>query len=250
MLYQNGKTEFQIFCTKNQQKIKDLDIKRLLFNCVKSWVAINYLENKVRETAFMHRQLLPNMCDSVIKALESNAIRTSDRTLAFHNCLIDFNTGDVHNRQLRLDFITYRRFCWINLCSPEVLLEIDRRIPQWIEEGKELEREFDKQEKIKQINENSVKVLVKNKMHGLGCEYRLDDKDQPYYQQSKKPKEYVLAVKLQKGRKLVVTIPTGNLDRVRKILDSIEASINAINSVPMNHRIKLQNVGREDWTKE
>jgi hypothetical protein len=59
-----------------------------------------------------------------------------------------------------------------------------------------------------------------------------------------------LEVKLQKGRKLVVTIPSNNLNRVRKTLDSLEASINAINSVPMNHRIKFQFVGNEAWMKE
>ncbi|MBR5958456.1 MAG: hypothetical protein IKZ99_08840 [Salinivirgaceae bacterium] len=246
--------EFQTFCTKNQQKIKDLDTKRLLFGSNISNVAINYAVSKVRETAFMHRRLLPNMCESVYKALENKAIKKKERTLIFQNCRIDFGTDEaIQIGKLKVYFTNYSGFCGIDLCSPEVLLEIDRNILQWIYEGKELEREFDKREKIKQINENSTKVLVKNKMRELGCEYRLADKDKGqsyYYKQSEKPKEYELAIKLQKGRKLVVTIPTANLDRVRKILDSLSASINAINSVPMNHRIKFQFAGNEAWLKE
>ena len=243
--------EFYIFCTKNQQKIKDLDTKRLLFGSNISNVAINYAVNKVRETAFMHRRLLPNMCESVYKALENKAIKKKARTLIFQNCRIDFGTDEaIQIGKLKLDFTNYSGFCGIDLCSPEVLLEIDRNILQWIYEGKELEREFAKQEKIQQINTVSVNVLVKNKMHDLDCEYKLNQKDEDwYYQRTKKPKEYILEVKLQKGRKLVVTIPTANLDRVRKILDSLSASINAINSVPMNHRIKFQFAGNEAWLK-
>ena len=125
--------------------------------------------------------------------------------------------------------------CLIGLCSPEVLLEIDSKIPQWIEEGN---REFDKQEKIQQINENTVKVLVKNKMRKMDCEYIFHPKKQnDCYQILKMPNEYVLTVKLQKDRKLIVILPSDNLDRVRKILDSLEASTNAINSVPGEYRV-------------
>ena len=88
-------------------------------------------------------------------------------------------------------------------------------------------------------------------MHGLGCEYRLDDKDQPYYQQSKKPKEYVLAVKLQKGRELAITIPSEKIEKVKNLLDSLSTYINAINNVPANVRIHYHKVGGgEQWIVE
>ena len=234
-------SEFCGFYTENQYRIDELEKKRLISSSSKQTVVKEYLKRKAYAVAITNRRLLPYMNDSVVDAL------IKDKK-GLHNYKFSFNCdGDM-----RLDF-NFGGCCWIGLCSPEVLHEIDRRIPQWIEEGKELEREFDKREKIKQINENSTKMLVKNKMRELGCEYRFADKDKGqsyYYKQSEKPKEYELTIKLQKGRKLVVTIPSDNFDRVRKILDSLEASINAINSVPMNHRIKSQSVGNEAWLKE
>ena len=242
-------TEFRTLCAENQRKIDKLARKQLIDESSKQNVVENYLKYKVIDTAIMNRRLLPVMYDSVIGALKNVGKSEYERLLDGYK--IDFSRVFDRPSRIILDFNIGHNFC-IGLYSPEVLLEIDRRIPQWIEEGKELEREFDKREKIKQINENSTKVLVKNKMRELGCEYRFADKDkgQSYYKQSEKPKEYELAIKLQKGRKLVVTIPTANLDRVRKILDSLSASINAINSVPMNHRIKFQFVGNEAWLKE
>ena len=233
-------SEFRNFYTENQQKINELESRRLISSSNKLNVVKEYLQRKAFDTAIMNRRLLPYMNDSVVDAL------IKDKK-GLQNYKFSFCGG--RDGDMRLDF-NVGGSCLIGLCSAEVLLEIDRRIPQWIEEGKELEREFDKREKIQQINENTIKVLVKNKMHELNFEYRLNQKEQYHYQQSAKPIEYVLEVKLQKGRKLVVTIPPDNIDRVRKILDSIETSINAINSVPMNHRIKFQSVGREDWTKE
>ena len=240
-------TEFRLFCTENQQTIENCEKKRLAEHSGKMRVLSDYLECMVMNTALMYRQLLPHMCESVVNALKKHEIESIFSTLQFNYCKFDFKTNVTEN--VRLDF-NHGRSCYVGLHSADFYLEIDRRIPQWIEEGKELEREFDKREKIQQINENTIKVLVKNKMHELNFEYRLNQKEQYHYQQSAKPIEYVLEVKLQKGRKLVVTIPPDNIDRVRKILDSIETSINAINSVPMNHRIKFQNVGNEAWTKE
>ena len=243
-------TEFRTLCAENQRKIDKLARKQLIDESSKQNVVENYLKFKVIDTTIMNRKLLPIMYKSVVGALKNVGKSEYERLLDGYK--IDFSRVFDRPSRIILDFNIGHNFC-IGLYSPEILLEIDRRIPQWIEEGKELEREFDKREKIKQINENSTKVLVKNKMRELGCEYRFADKDKGqsyYYKQSEKPKEYELAIKLQKGRKLVVTIPSANLDRVRKILDSLSASINAINSVPMNHRIKSQRVGNEVWLKE
>ena len=247
-------TEFQAFCTDNQQKINDFEKKRLMQRYDKQRITKEYLLSRINDALCMHRMLLPNMWDSVRKTLKDNYALAKGSCYLLNNISIKYNRDDYFDPSSKLE-ISVRNFentsCNTKLYPAEVYLEIDRQIPQWIEEGKELEREFDKQEKIKQINENSTKVLVKNKMRELGCEYKFNPKEQDYrYQQSKKPIEYVLEVKLQKGRKLVVTIPSNNLNRVRKTLDSLEASINAINSVPMNHRIKFQFVGNEAWTKE
>ena len=240
-------TEFRTLCAENQRKIDKLARKQLIDESSKQNVVENYLKFKVIDTAIMNRRLLPVMYDSVIGALKNVGKSEYERLLDGYK--IDFSRVFDRPSRIILDFNIGHNFC-IGLYSPEILLEIDRRIPQWIEEGKELEREFDKREKIKQINENSTKVLVKSKMHELGCEYRLDDKGQTYYIQSKKPKEYVLTVKLQKGRKLVVNIQSNNPNKVRNLLDSLSAYIETVNNIPMNVRIQSQSVGREKWTKE
>ena len=247
-------TEFRTFYNDNRQKINDFEIKRLTERYDKQRIAREYLLSRINDALCMHRALLPNMWESVRKSLKDKFALSKGPCYLLDNISIKFGRNDYLDPSGKLE-IYVRNFenasCNTKLYPAEVYLEIDRQIPQWIGEGKELEREFDKQEKIKQINENSTKVLVKNKMYELGCEYKFNQKEQDYrYQQSKKPIEYVLEVKLQKGRKLVVTIPSNNLNRVRKTLDSLEASINAINSVPMNHRIKFQFVGNEAWTKE
>ena len=232
--------EFRTLCAENQQRIDELEKNQLISNSSRQTVVKDYLELKVADTAIINRQLLPVMYDSVADALKNERETECQRVL--DNCKINFNRvfemrGDTIRLCVRLWF-NYGGNCLIGLCSPEVLLEIDRKIPQWIEEGKELYREFDKQEKIEQINDNTVKVLVKNKMRKMDCEYIFHQKEQnDCYQILKKPNEYVLTVKLQKNRKISVTIPSDNLDRVRKILDTLEASINAINSVPGEYQI-------------
>lgn len=232
--------EFRTFCVENQQRIDELEKNRLISNSSRQTVVENYLELKVVDTAIINRQLLPVMYDSVADALKNEREMECQRVL--DNCKIDFNRVfemrcDAISLCIRLWFNNGGN-CLIGLCFPEVLLEIDSKIPQWIEEGKELYREFDKQEKIQQINENTVKVLVKNKMRKMDCEYNFHPKKQnDCYQILKMPNEYVLTVKLQKDRKLIVNLPSDNLDRVRKILDTLEAPINAINSVPGEYRV-------------
>ena len=106
----------------------------------------------------------------------------------------------------------------------ETILEIDRSIPQWIEEAKVLQHELEKQKKTKQIGENSITALVKSRMRELSCEYQFGSG--------------LLEIKLQYDRKLVVRLPYANLDKAKRILNSLSLHIAALNSIPDEYLIK------------
>lgn len=104
----------------------------------------------------------------------------------------------------------------------ETIREIDRSVPQWIEEAKALQHELDKRQKIKQINKNTTATLVKNRMCELGFEYQLKGRS--------------LEVKLLYGRKLVVRLPD-NPATVERLLGRLPQYVEAVNSVPDEYRV-------------
>ena len=104
----------------------------------------------------------------------------------------------------------------------ETIREIDRSIPQWIEEAKTIQHELDKRQKIKQINKNSTATLVKNRMRELGFEYQLNGR--------------TLEVKLLFDRKLVVRLPD-NTAAVERMMGRLPQYADAVNSVPSEYRI-------------
>ena len=108
--------------------------------------------------------------------------------------------------------------------SVDAIFEIDRNIPQWIEEAKPIQHELQKQHKTKQIGENSIAALVKSRMRELGCEYQFDGG--------------LLEIKLQYDRKLVARLPYSNLTKAKRILNCLPQHIAAINSVPDEYLIK------------
>lgn len=105
----------------------------------------------------------------------------------------------------------------------ETIREIDRSVPQWIEEAKALQHELDKRQKIKQINKNTTATLVKNRMCELGFEYQLKGRS--------------LEVKLLYGRKLVVRLPD-NPATVERLLGRLPQYVEAVNSVPDEYRVR------------
>ncbi|MBO7494942.1 MAG: hypothetical protein J6T98_00195 [Salinivirgaceae bacterium] len=244
--------EFRAFLIRNKEKIEKYQEECLLEGCDKTDIAKKYLQIKISDTVFLHRKLLPEKQESVLKALNDNGMRCKNTRYFLQN--ISFKIEDwylLQSPEFRLEITANKTNVSVGLYSAEVILEIDRNIPQWVAEGKELEKEFAKSEKIKQINENSAKALVISKMHELGCEYKLNAKAQEYnYWKRNKPKELVLEIKLQKNRKLVINIQSNNPNKVRNLLDSLSAYIEAVNNIPMNVKIQFQSVGNEEWLKE
>ena len=243
--------EFRAFYIRNKEKIEKYQEECLLEGCDKTDIAKKYLQIKIGDTVFLHRKLLPEMEESVLKALSDNGMRRKNVRYFLQN--ISFTIEDwylMQNPEIRLEISANKTNITVGLYSAEVILEIDRNIPQWVAEGKELEQELAKREKIKQINENSVKALVISKMHELGCEYKLNAKEQEYnFWKRNKSKTLVLEVKLQKNRKLVVNIVSDNPNKAIKLLDSLSAYIEAVNNIPMNVRIQFQSVGNEEWMR-
>ena len=104
----------------------------------------------------------------------------------------------------------------------ETIREIDRNVPQWIEEAKALQHELDKRQKIKQINKNSTATLAKHRMHELGFEYQLNGQ--------------TLEIKLLHDRKFVVRLPD-NPAAVERMMGRLPQYAEAVNSVPSEYRI-------------
>ena len=252
--------DFRAFRDANKERINELEKKRLVNKYDKRNIVGEYLDSKISDLQLLQMPLKPDRRNEVLVALarqgvqvyETNIPLSTDVYFSLRNITIDYHSDNYHDReQWKLTVKAMARWFKIDLYPASVYLEIDRQIPQWIEEGRELQREFDKLEKIEQINANSIKVLVKNKMRELGCEYRFNEKKAEPYQKPKKAKEYLLEVKLQKGRELAITIPSDKIEKVKKLLDSLSTYIDAINNVPANVRIHYHKVGGgEQWIVE
>ena len=105
----------------------------------------------------------------------------------------------------------------------ETIREIDRSIPQWIEEAKTIQHKLRKLYKIKQISECTAIALAKKQMRELGCEYQL--------------KKNLLEIKLLYNRKFSIPLPITNVDALKRTLARIPQCVEAVNSVPGEYRI-------------
>ena len=254
------KDDFRAFYKANKERINELEKKRLVNNYGKRDIEVKYLESKISDFQLWQMPLKSDHRNEVLAALARQGVKvyetenpsSTDVCCDMQNLKIQFHYDDFPKREISMLTVSAMHLWPIhNLYPANVYLEIDRNIPQWIEEGRELKREFDKIEKIEQITANSIKVLVKNKMRELGCEYRFNEKKAEPFQKPKKTKDYLLEVKLQKSRELAITIPSAKIEKVKTLLDSLSTYIDAINNVPANVRIHYHKVGGgEQWIVE
>ena len=244
--------EFQWLCSRNKVQIELLERERLLATSVKTSIVENYLKSRISDKLLATRALIPNMFDSEYNEFEKYCQGNETDSNMLKHILIENNSILMENGSYSKELLLYstqsQNVYRISMMpyKSEILVEIDNSIPQWLDEAQPLLREFDKREKIEQLNTNSVKVLIKNKMRELGWEYK-------FYWNARsweKPKEVVLEVKLQKNRKMVLKIAADNLDKAKKALEPLATYAAAINSVPMNCRIRNCQVGGEEWNKE
>ena len=252
-------TEFRAFCTENQEyidKIEKLRLSEELRINNNYSIAKGYLRGKICDYACMHRKLMPYMSDAVLNSLANSGMRCNGTKCSMTNTTIDIISHQDIDRfgrfcsEVSFDLSAYGTKCSIGLYSAEVLLEIDRLIPQWADDAKKMAIEIQKQKKIEEISKNTTKVLIKNKLHTTGYKYQIFEKEKKYTtvkESLKFPKELILEVKLQRNRKIEVNIPFNSFDKANNILDALPAHIDSINSVPMKYRIKNQMVRGENW---
>lgn len=209
--------EFKTVCRENYRQVE----KILLEKCEPVRAVNRYLELKI--------ELMQVLCNGEqgataydLKALGLPVEKKDDSTyFDCKNITIEMN-GLWKDIEMRFVIDDYT--IWLHLALPiKTILEIDRSIPQWIEEAKVLQHELEKQKKTKQIGENAVTVLAKKLMRESGYEYQLD--------------EGLLEIKLLHDRKLVASLPS-KLAKAKLKLSRIPQSVAAINSVPEEYEIK------------
>ncbi len=251
--------DIKAFSEANKVQINELEKKRLVNKYDKRNIEGEYIDSKISDLQFLQMPLKSDHRNEVLVALARQGVQvyeiqiplSTDVYFSLRNITIEYHSDDYHSReQWKLTVKSMARWFKTDLYPANVYLEIDRQIPQWLDEAKTLLREFDKREKIERLNASSVKALVKNKMQELGCEYRFNEKKVEPFQKPKKTKDYLLEVKLQKGRELSITIPSEKIEKVKTLLDSLPTYIDAINNVPANVRIHYHKVGGEQWIVE
>ena len=152
-------------------------------------------------------------------------------TISKHNGQTFFVVGQYQNIRLHFDNTT--------LLTQDLLRQIDTLLPMWESEYKDLMLTVQKQKKTEIIAQNTIRILVKQRMKEMGWEYRL----------STERDNLLLMVKLQKKRILKVTLPADNMERVKRRLDELAEFVQHLNDMPMYFRIAYQSNGMR-WEKE
>ena len=209
--------EYKTVCRENVRQIESVMFDKFE---PKSNVLKRYLDYKI----YLMQALCRGEQGATANDLEAQGLqvkkRERDYVASCKNLTIEMNEKN-DGMWFKIDDYSY----YLTHTLPvKAILEIDRSFPQWIEEANALQHELQKQHKTKQIGGNTVVVLAKIRMRELDCEYQLN-KD-------------LLEIKLLHDRKLVVRLPYANLDRAKRILNSLSQHIAALNSVPEEYEIR------------
>jgi len=120
----------------------------------------------------------------------------------------------------------------------ELLEQIDKIMPAWIEELHQWNREYEKLEKEKCLSKISITELIKQKMKQFGYEYSIVTNKQ----------SISLYVRLEKARMFKLSLPYRSMEIVRKRLDMIAEAVKAINNI--HNAFRITNDEKSiDWKK-
>ena len=108
-----------------------------------------------------------------------------------------------------------------------LLQKIDALVPQWIEEQMWWGLELEKQKKVIELSQLSIKTLIRQKMKVLGYEYKI----------KKNEKSISLFIKLEKSRMLKLSLPDLAINTISRRIDMIEDAVKAINNIHDYFRI-------------
>ena len=211
------KAEFKELCRENYRQVENILNKKIELSH-----AVNmYLENKIELMQVLYDGEQVATADDLKAQGLPVEKRDGGNVVCCRNMTIE--TEIWGHTAMRLKSSDYEIIA-PNGLSVDAIFEIDRNIPQWIEEAKPIQHELQKQHKTKQIGENSIAALVKSRMRELGCEYQFDGG--------------LLEIKLQYDRKLAVRLPYSNLTKAKRILNCLTQHIAAVNSIPDEYLIK------------
>ena len=244
------KAEFKELCSQYSSELQNIEQKRLeeVAQHFPSAFISTYLQDKANDLLLLNRRT-PDYAERLLHRVVDASGKPFDWEKK------DFNVQyKLPNMQLMIQKGNYWPFLQatgfsnggtLNFrdrdISLETLQELDRQLPIWMEEAKTILFDLQKKEKAEQIGRNVMRALVKQKMRELKMEYQIEeDCDKG---------NLVLALKLEKRRMLKLTLRFGNIDSMKRQLDSVAEIVNALNNVPMNYRIYFQNDNMR-WQKE
>ena len=242
--------EFKQLCIKYAEAIKNRERKRIIEAFKHGYGEQYYLQDKIVDTLIFTRTH-PDAPVSIIGSLKD--ILTTDidifKIQKAANVSVKIDMGNLELHFHREDrgpwsvigyFRDYKFDFGTKLLTKELLQNINEQLPVWQSEAQQALFDVQKIEKTEKISQNSVRLLVKQRMKEMGCEYSMD-----LDQQSG---NIFLVVKLQKKRMLKVTLPL-NMERAKRMLAELESNVQALNNVPMYFRIANQSNDMH-WDKE
>lgn len=244
------KAEFKEICSQYKSEIQEIERKRqekIAQHHLHAFIS-TYLQDRSNDLLLLNRRT-PDYAERLLHRVVDASGKPFDWGLK------DFNVQyALPNMQLMVQKGQYWPFLQatgfsnggtINFrerdISLETLQELDRQLPVWTGEAKNILLDLQKKEKSEQIGRNVMRTLVKQKMRELKMEYQLED--------DLEKGNLILALKLEKRRMIKVTLRSGHIDLMKRQLDTLAEIVSALNAVPMDYRIYFQSNNMR-WQKE
>lgn len=242
------KTEFKELCKVHEttiQKFRDSRLERSL-KVSRAGFFFFFLEEKMKNLLLLGRTSPDNGERLLQKIIETTGMPcpplSEDFKLQLSNTTFEvtdriafpYSSAKFHYQDYTIDLRDRE-------CSIEKLYEIDRQLPAWMEEANTILFEMQKKVKAKQIAHNVMHMLLKQKMRELGLKYQTEENENNG--------NILLTVKLEKKRLLKVTLQDGHTEWVKRQLNDLAQTVNALNSIKANFRIGYQSNNME-WKTE
>lgn len=112
--------------------------------------------------------------------------------------------------------------------------------PEILRTWESFEKEIIKFQKIKEISENSIEAIVREKLRGTGIEYNL----------TLEPTDVLLKVKMKRGRYFEIKLPHNGFSDIltEDFVDGINKVATLLNGI--KYSCKIQNYGNNiEWFK-
>lgn len=192
----------------------------------------NDIMDKQRNWVLKGKRTVDNILEYRIELflLECRPTPNSTTNMSFENFHIKIQYGQI--------LIVVPNHCTVDFYNNGIDIEhfrqLDKLIPIWIDELAELNLEYKKLEKSKEVGELSVTALVKKKMKALGCEYCI----------KRNFKSMLLYIKVGWSDMTKLFLPYNSIGLIKKRLDSIDDTLNGkrmYNVYRMNYKEERMN---------